>query len=111
MDEGGEFLKPVNSSPDNTLENLPEEIRPENISQISDQTFPQDDDRDKIAEQINILEEAMQQKLAVENTPVEKEKSFKLGKMLGLGALLTFLIGIWSSIKSMFGKGQQGYGQ
>ena len=111
MDEGGEVIRPESSTTDNLPENLPEEIRPENFSQISeDQQIPTDNVRDKIAQQINTLEQAMQQKLVVENKPTVKEKSFKLGKMLGLGALFTFLIGIWSSIKSMFGKGQQGEG-
>lgn len=108
MDEGGEILKPVNSSPENLPENLPEEINTEHLSQISEDQISTDDVRDKIEQQMRSLEEAMQQKQVVENTPAVKEKSFKLGKMLGLGALFTLLIGLWSSIKSMFGKGQQG---
>lgn len=111
MDEGREILKPVNSSPDSLPENLSEEIDSEHFSPISDQQIPQEDVRDEIAKQINTLEQEMQQKLVVENTPAVKEKSFKLGKMLGLGALFTLLISLWSSIKSIFGKGQQGYGQ
>ena len=111
MDEGREILNPVNSTSE-IPDNVPEEITPENFTQISeDQRIPTDDVRDKIEQQMRTLEEEMQQKLVVENKPTVKEKSFKLGKMLGLGALFTFLIGIWTSIKSMFGKGQQGYGQ
>ena len=109
MDKGGEILKPVNSSPDNLPESLPEDIIPEHFSQNSeDQEITTDDVRDKIEQQIHTLEQEMQRESVVESVPTKKEKSFKLGKMLGLGALFTLLIGLWSSIKSMFGKGQQG---
>ena len=109
MDKGGEILKPVNSSPDNLPESLPEDIIPEHFSQNSeDQEITTDDVRDKIEQQIHTLEQEIQRESVVESVPTKKEKSFKLGKMLGLGALFTLLIGLWSSIKSMFGKGQQG---
>ncbi len=108
MDEGGEIIKPVNSA----TEKIPEEINPENFSQVSDDQPITDPDnvQDQITQQINTLQQAMKQELVVENIPTKKEKSFKIGKMLGLGALFTFLIGLWSSIKSMFGKGQSQYG-
>lgn len=110
MDEGGEVIRPENSTTENIPEDIPEETNQENYTQLIDQPQVNNPDNvdDQITQQINALHREMQQQPVVENTPTKKEKSFKVGKMLGLGALFTFLIGIWASIKSMFGKGQQG---
>lgn len=109
MDEGGEILEPVNTN----VEEIPEEVKPENYTEIQslDSETYSDEDKEEIVRQMQALQQEIPQATEQEQIPMKKEKAFKIGKMLGLGTLFALLLTLWTSIKSMFGKGQSQYGQ